>query len=104
MWEIAATLVVPFLAAAFIYWLGGRVAPRPRGNGEKLEAYGCGERINPAKLQLNVEEFFIYALYFMIFDILAFLLATSMGTATWLPLLYIILMLAALVPIAIRKV
>lgn|GEM_PF-1700645 len=99
VWEIAATFLFPFLAAILIYLVGGKLAPKLSKNGDKLEPYACGERWLPTRLRINVEEFFIYALYFMVFDILALLLATSMGASSWLPILYLLLMFATLLSI-----
>ncbi|MEM3693460.1 MAG: NADH-quinone oxidoreductase subunit A [Candidatus Bathyarchaeia archaeon] len=96
LWEIVATLLLPLLIAIIIYLIGGKVAPKVPKSGDKLEPYACGERWLPVRLRINLEDFFLYALYFMVFDILALLLATSMGASSWLPLLYLLIMFASL--------
>ena len=102
MYVVVATLVFPLIAALVIYWLGGRVAAKGKQTVDKVLAYACGERLPALKLQVNLEHFYIYAVYFMVFDVLAFILATSMGVLGWLPLIYILVVVAAITPL-IRK-
>ncbi|MHA1220108.1 MAG: NADH-quinone oxidoreductase subunit A [Candidatus Heimdallarchaeota archaeon] len=75
---IALGLVL--VAVLLLYWLGRRVAPRnPTEN--KLKSYACGEDMPSGQAQFYPTAF-IYAIYFTIFDILAFILATAMVTMT----------------------
>jgi len=62
-------------------------------------AYACGEKLQGRKIQINFERFFIYAVYFMVFDVLAFILATSMSFLGWLPVFYILIVIAAIIPL-----
>jgi NADH:ubiquinone oxidoreductase subunit 3 (subunit A) len=56
----------------------------------KLAPYACGEPVPATKVRMNVENFFIYAVYFMIFDVLGFVLATTIAQPVnlRLPLFY----------------
>jgi len=69
--------------------------------GEKTEGkvapYACGEDLLPLKLQVNAERFLIYAVYFLVFDILAFILATSLNTPGPFPAIYALIVLMAVV-------
>ena len=101
MSSIITSLPFVFLMALIIslifYWLGGRIAPRVAKSKGKLAPYACGEDFPAEKLQLNVESFFVYAVYFMIFDILAFILATSFVNPGIVPAFYAIITLFAVV-------
>jgi len=69
-------LVLVLVAVLLLYWLGKRMAPH-NPTKEKLKSYACGEDIEGGQQQFypNV---FIFAIYFTIFDILAFIIATAM--------------------------
>ncbi|MCD6504720.1 NADH-quinone oxidoreductase subunit A, partial [Candidatus Bathyarchaeota archaeon] len=43
----------------------------------KSAPYACGEDLPAEELKVNLERFFVFAVYFLIFDVLAFILATS---------------------------
>ena len=70
--------------------ISGKIGAKGKQTSDKLAPYACGEDIPAKRLMVNVEEFFIYALYFMIFDILAFVLATTIVRPTnyLLPIIY----------------
>lgn len=99
MQDIIASLPIVFLTALIIsfvlYWVGGRIAPTGKKSPAKLATYACGEEYPAEKLQLNIQRFFIYAVYFMIFDILAFILATSFMNPGLIPILYALITLSA---------
>ncbi|MBD3407944.1 MAG: hypothetical protein GF411_17620 [Candidatus Lokiarchaeota archaeon] len=67
-------IVLSLLFAGVIALLGRAVAPKARTSGPAVDAYACGE---PAflggKVQFNLE-LFNFALYFMLFDIIGFML------------------------------
>ena len=101
MQDSIVSLPVVFLtalaASLVFYWIGGRIAPHGKKTPAKLASYACGEEYPSEKLQLNVQRFFIYAVYFMIFDILAFILATSFTSPGLMPALYALITLSAVV-------
>ena len=66
------------LAVVLLYLLGRRLAPR-NPTTDKLKSYACGEDMEGAQSQFYPNTF-IFAIYFTIFDILAFVLATAMVT------------------------
>jgi NADH:ubiquinone oxidoreductase subunit 3 (subunit A) len=66
-------LVVAFIIVTF----GNGIAPKSPDTEGKLASYACGEPVQPTKVRVNAENFFIYAVYFMIFDVLGFVLATT---------------------------
>ncbi|MBN2335767.1 NADH-quinone oxidoreductase subunit A [Candidatus Bathyarchaeota archaeon] len=79
-------LVVGIIIFAF----GNELAPKSPDTEGKLAPYACGEPIAPTKVRVNVENFFIYAVYFMIFDVLGFVLATTVAKPVnmFVPLFY----------------
>ncbi len=85
------------LAGLVLYWVGGRVGAKGEKGADKVAPYACGEDLPPRKLQVDVERFLIYAVYFLIFDILAFILATSLNTPGYFPAIYATIVLMAVV-------
>jgi len=73
---IALGLVI--VAVVLLYLLGRRLAPH-KPTEDKLKSYACGEDMSGGKSQFYPNAF-IFAIYFTIFDILAFVLATAMVT------------------------
>jgi NADH:ubiquinone oxidoreductase subunit 3 (subunit A) len=93
----ALTLVVllSLLFAGILLHIGRSVAPRARQTGGAVDSYACGE---PAflggKVQFNLE-LFNYALYFMLFDIVGFILFLSWANAGLIVVAYLAITLVA---------
>ncbi len=75
------TLIIGLsVAVAFIILaIGNDLTAKSPDTPGKLAPYACGEPMAPTKIRLNTENFFIYAVFFMIFDVLGFMLATTMA-------------------------
>ena len=70
--------VIALLLTILIYWLGGRYSAKGGKSEGKLSPYSCGEDLPyEGELRVNLERFLIYALYFLIFDVVAFMLVVS---------------------------
>jgi len=74
--------LLSIVVALMIIAVGRDIAAKGEDTPGKLAPYACGEDIPSEPLMVNVEGFFIYAVYFMIFDILAFVLATTIAKPT----------------------
>ena len=83
-------LVGAVVVGLIILAIGNDLAPKGADTPGKLAPYACGEDITPTKVRVNVENFFIYAVYLMIFDVLGFVLATTLARPdnVMLPLAY----------------
>lgn len=68
-----------FMVGVVIIAFGNKFAAKSPDTEGKLAPYACGEPLPATKIRLNVENFFIYAVYFMIFDVLGFILATTLS-------------------------
>ncbi|MGQ9542738.1 MAG: NADH-quinone oxidoreductase subunit A [Candidatus Bathyarchaeia archaeon] len=102
MWtEIFSSLpfafIISVVIAIILYWCGGKIGVKGTKSPAKLSQYACGEYFMAEKLQVNVERFFVYAVYFLIFDILAFMLATSLLSPGLVPTLYALITLLAVI-------
>jgi NADH:ubiquinone oxidoreductase subunit 3 (subunit A) len=88
--SLSAPLVVGLclLVALFLYWLGGKVSYKGTTTPGELATYSCGEDLPGGKLQIDEGLFFVFCAYFLVFDILAFVIATSLSRPGWLPALY----------------
>jgi NADH:ubiquinone oxidoreductase subunit 3 (subunit A) len=78
------------IVALFVLGVGREVSPKTPDTEGKLAPYACGEPVPASKVRMNVENFFIYAVYFMIFDVMGFVLATTISQPVnlLLPLFY----------------
>lgn len=74
--------LISIIIALIILAVGNNVAAKGEDTPGKLAPYACGEDLPAESVMVNVERFFIYAVYFMIFDILAFVLATTVSRPT----------------------
>ena len=86
----AIVMGLALLVSLIIMAFGNELAAKSPDTEGKLAPYACGEPLPAAKVRLNVENFFIYAVYFMIFDVLGFILATTISQPInlLLPLVY----------------
>lgn len=71
-----------------IYLVGHLVTAKGEKSAGKVAPYACGEDLPICRFQVNVEDFLLYAVYFLIFDILIFNLATSLGKPGFFPTVY----------------
>ena len=94
------------LIAVLIYAIGGKVGARGVDSVNKLMSYACGEEIPTGRVALNLERFFIYAVYFMVFDILGFVMVTTLSGPSniLLPLAYAGVSLVSVAVLVLRWV
>lgn len=78
MLEVTLSIVIPLVFALLVYWLGGRISFKGRSSPGKLKPYACGEDLPPVRRTLDLTRFYIYLVYFMIFDILGVILALAL--------------------------
>ena len=85
-----AIMGLALFVALVIFGIGKEVSAKSPDSEGKLAPYACGEPVPATKVRMNVENFFIYAVYFMIFDVLGFVLATTISQPVnlLLPLFY----------------
>ena len=87
--------IVSLIAALAIYKVGGMLAPKTKPTIEQTTTYSCGE-IAPAKeAKLDLERFLTFAVYFLIFDVLAFVTMTSFYATDFMPAVYSLIVLVA---------
>ena len=101
--SIPFIFVLSLVIGLIFYGISNRIAPKGKKTPGKLAPYACGEDVPPIRLQVNVERFFLYAVFFMIFDILAVVMATSLARPGILPAIYALIVLSSvvlLVPLA----
>ena len=95
MTSIPFIFTLSLLIGLIFYWIGARIAPKGTKTPGKLAPYACGEDFPPVRLQVNMERFFLYTIFFMVFDILAVVLATSLARPGILPALYALIVFAS---------
>ncbi|RLI49835.1 MAG: hypothetical protein DRO73_05120 [Candidatus Thorarchaeota archaeon] len=83
------------LFAGVLLLLGRSVAPPARQTGAAVESYACGEPGFPGgKVQFHLQ-LFNYALYFMLFDIIGFMLFLSWSNPGIVVIAYLLVALVA---------
>ena len=83
------------LFAGVLLLLGRSVAPPARQTGAAVESYACGEPGFPGgKVQFHLQ-LFNYALYFMLFDIIGFMLFLSWSNPGIVVIAYLLIALVA---------
>ncbi|MCW3990080.1 MAG: NADH-quinone oxidoreductase subunit A [Candidatus Bathyarchaeota archaeon] len=94
------------LSIALIFLaVGALIAAKGKDTPGKFAPYACGEDVPTERVMVDVEEFFIYAVYFMIFDILAFIIATTIARPTniFIPILFTSTSLLSIVVLNLRR-
>jgi len=100
--EEALSIVIPLIFASVIYWIGGRMAAKGSANPGKVKPYACGEELPGVKLNLDITRFYIYLVYFMVFDILGIILSLALTANPIYVALFIAPTIAALLFIAMK--
>ena len=91
---IAFTLA--FIVSILIFWIGGKYSVKGRITKNKVSPYSCGEDLPyEGNARINLERFFIFAVYFLVFDVVAFMLAISYNTAVVYAIIYALITLAS---------
>jgi len=111
---VSAVLGVVAIAALVLailsYVFHKRVAPRPPQSSNKVAPYACGELLPAERVPVRVL-FFKYACLFLVLDVVALLLAFTLGTPTplerpvlqYLSLSYGLVALAAILLLGVRE-
>jgi NADH:ubiquinone oxidoreductase subunit 3 (subunit A) len=87
---------VSLLAAVIIYLTGSRISAKGSQNVPgKTEPYACGEDTPLEEVKVGLERFLMFAVYFLIFDIFAFVMVTSFYTIGLMPIVYALIVLAS---------
>ena len=89
------TLLISFL----LYVVGMKIAPKVKKTASKLTPYACGEALPARKFQMNVRRFFLFVVYFLIFDISAVTVALSFSAKGIYPILFLVIIVCSLLPI-----
>ena len=91
----ALVVLLSLFFAGVILLIGRLVAPNARTSGVAVDSYACGESSFPGgKIQFNLE-LFNYALYFMLFDIVGFILFLSWSNPGLVVIVYLLITLIA---------
>lgn len=88
MFSIPFIFILSLAFSVLLFLIGSVVSPKVKKTIGKLSSYACGENLPTGKSQVNVRSFFLYVTFFMVFDISAFILATSFGNPGFYPLLF----------------
>jgi NADH:ubiquinone oxidoreductase subunit 3 (subunit A) len=96
---------VSLLVAIVIYIVGRKIAPKGQNIAGKTAPYACGEDITVKEVKVDLERFLTFAVYFLIFDVLAFVTVTSFYNMGMMPIIYslVVLMAVAMLIFARRK-
>jgi len=91
-------------AAALLYALGSRLAPKLRAVGGKLTTYACGEDIPGVKIQFGYRLFFFIALFFTIMHVAVLVIATvPAGKLALFAVLYLLVIFLSILALVTRR-
>lgn len=94
---------ISFLIAIIIFIAGSLISVRiPRKTKLGFTPYACGEAFPTTKMQVNLDNFFLYLTLFLIFDVAAFFLVLSYENPGFYPILFclvIIVNISTLIPL-----
>jgi NADH:ubiquinone oxidoreductase subunit 3 (subunit A) len=101
---LPAIFGVAILAALAIYWLGGRISPKNVAQSAgKTTPYACGEDLPAEEMKVDLERFLVFAVYFLIFDVFAFLMATSFYATGFVPVVYSLIVLTSVAMLILSR-
>ncbi len=86
---------VSLITALSLYFISGKLSPKSDKSSEKTESYSCGEQAPSREVKLDLERFLTFAVYFLIFDVLAFVTMTSFYAQNFMPVVYSLIVLMA---------
>ena len=108
--DAASTLLLvafisSFALALSLYIIAGRISHRgAERKSERTIPYACGEDPPPTgETRINCERFFIFTIFFMIFDVFAFMIAISYSAPIHLPILYSLITVIAIILLLISE-
>jgi len=83
---LPAIFGVAIVVGLMIYWVGGKISPKNVvSTVGKTAPYACGEDLPAEEMKVDLERFLVFAVYFLIFDVFAFLIATTLYTTGFVP-------------------
>jgi NADH:ubiquinone oxidoreductase subunit 3 (subunit A) len=95
---------VSLFAALVIYLIGGKISAKGSPNAlGRNEPYACGEDAPLEEVKIGLERFLTFAVYFLIFDIFAFVMVTSFYTIGLMPIVYSLIVLMAVAMLIFGK-
>jgi NADH:ubiquinone oxidoreductase subunit 3 (subunit A) len=100
---LPAVFAVALVVALVLYWLGGRISPKNLSQTTgKTTSYACGEDMPAEEMRVDLERFLVFAVYFLIFDIFAFFIATSYAIGV-VPVVYSLIVLMSIGMLILSK-
>ena len=94
---------VSLLVALIIYLVGGKISAKGKALPGKTAPYACGENEALPEVKVGLERFLTFAVYFLIFDILAFMMVTAFYNLGFMPIIYSLVVLMAVAMLVVRK-
>jgi len=84
--------------ALIFYTIGGRISAKGKASEGKISPYSCGEDLPyEGDMRINLEKFFLFTVYFLIFDVIAFTMVISFGVSPLYAYIYALVTLASVV-------
>ncbi|MGD0406107.1 MAG: NADH-quinone oxidoreductase subunit A [Candidatus Bathyarchaeia archaeon] len=95
---------VSLVVVLIIYVIGGKISAKGSQNEPgKTAPYACGEDIAVGDVKIDLERFLTFAVYFLIFDVFAFVTVTSFYTIGLMPIAYSLIVLMAVAMLIFSK-
>ncbi len=94
---------IALLVSIIIYVIGGKIAPKGKDTPGKNAPYACGEDEDLPEVKVGLERFLTFAVYFLIFDVFAFMMVTAFYTLGVMPMIYALVVLMAVAMLVLGK-
>ena len=94
---------VSLLVALIIYLVGGKISAKGSELPGKTAPYVCGENETLPEVKVSLERFLTFAVYFLIFDVLAFMMVTAYYNLGFMPIIYSLVVLLSVAMLVVGK-
>jgi NADH:ubiquinone oxidoreductase subunit 3 (subunit A) len=94
---------VSLLVALIIYLVGGKISAKGSALPGKTAPYVCGENEVLPEVKVGLERFLTFAVYFLIFDVLAFVMVTAFYNLGFMPIIYSLVVLMSVAMLVVGK-
>ena len=99
--NLIIAIAIALLIILSIFFISKKISQKQKYDKEKLSPYACGEDLPVEEVRINLEKFLIFALYFLIFDVITYIIAISFFERGILPATYSIIALASVLVLII---
>lgn len=102
------SFIIALVISALTYAWGAKIAPKSKPSSEKLKPYACGEEVSAEIVPMTIH-LISFAALFLVFDVLAMIIAfailspTMLTQTSFIVTIYVLVTLEAILLLARRR-